>query len=149
LSKLADQELEFKMMLDEVNNRAPLSLLPKPKLPDMRGIIEQIGAKDREDGVHSMYTDQTHYDQLYAFLHMFSHANPIFIQDRSGSCLAHASHAVIEATAAIIRTVGYRLGWNQEAIIAAVYRISSFSTLSPEERSRILKETDDECGQVD
>lgn len=147
LSKLAVKAPEHKPALDEMNQLAPLSP-PGDRMPyHMRGILEEIGRLDCRDGVNSLYTEPSDYDQLFAFLNMFSHANPIFLDGAADDYLPHAAHAVISATTAVLRAAGYRLGWDQNAIVAAVCRISSCESLSPEEKAQLLAEL--EAGDPD
>jgi hypothetical protein len=146
LEKLAAKNQEHKAILEEMDERAPLAALGDQMPPDMRSILIAIGTADRKEGVHSMYTSQSHYDETVGFLHMYSHANPLFLEGGADDHLPHAAHAITDATTAVLRAVGYRLAWAQNAIVAATLRISSFESLGSEERARILGEVEQASG---
>jgi hypothetical protein len=151
LRKLAQRDAEHKLSLDEMDRLAPVTGLGAQMPPDMRVIVNDIGAEDRREQVHSLYVDPIQYDESIAFLHMFSHANPLFLEGNSDDYLPHAGYAVIEATAALLRAVGYRMGWDQNAVNVAVLRAGSFDSLSPEDQAKgreAFEEYDRRTGQA-
>lgn len=125
---------------------AELQALPvEPELPDpmpysLPKVIRAIGDADREEGLVTMFTNPAYFNESIQFLHMFAHANPLFLQGERADFTPHAAHALSEATCALLRAVGYRLGWNQNDTIARVYAVPSFESLSEADRQRLMSE---------
>ena len=138
--KLAERAPEYAAALETMNEQAPVMLAEGSSVPEMRRMMEDIGSRDGHDSVNSLFSEPSVYDEVYAPLHMFSHANPIFLDREADQYLPHAAHAVTFATLAVLRALGYRLGWDQNAIALATCRICSLESLPPEERQQVRSE---------
>lgn len=139
IEKLAKNNSEFKPMLDDMDSAAPLSALPEPKMPDLRGLISQIGARDLSEQVPTLHADPSDYDETVAFLHNYLHANPLLLGAEADEYIPHAAHAVVNGTNALLRALGYRMNWDQRSIVCRVFGISCFSGLSVEQRAELRK----------
>lgn len=103
-------------------------------------VIRTIREADIQDGLETMYVDPAYFHKSIQFLHMFAHANPLFLHGERNDFTPHAAHAFSEATCALLRAVGYRLRWDQTQTIARVYAIPSFESLSEEDRQQLMSE---------
>ena len=139
MEKLAKNNPEYQALLAEMDSAAPLTKLPEPKMPEMRALIKQIGAKDKSESVPTLYADASDYDETVGFLHNFSHANPLLLGNGPDEYLPHAAHAIVIATNALLRAVGYRMNWDQASVIRATIGISSLESLSVEEREEFRR----------
>jgi len=147
LRKLSNENEEHLPAFAETETRVPLSQLPAPMPKSMADVIKDIGNKDQINGVASMCHHKDHYRVTIGFLHNFLHANPVFVNDDPLSFLAYAAQGVLEGTVSLLRAVGYRLNWDQNEIVTAIYGISSGASLTSEEKAALRAAV--ERGEVD
>ncbi|MFA6044145.1 MAG: hypothetical protein WC718_04105 [Phycisphaerales bacterium] len=141
VGKLATVRPEFKELVEATQSAAPLASLTQKRAPDLRATIEQIGRRDSADGVSTLYADAEEYDLSIGYLHNFSHANPLTLSLEPGDALPTGANAVVNATLALLRTIGYRLHWEQESIVHIAIGISSFEPLTDLEKDSIRTES--------
>lgn len=129
-SSLADQVQTFKKDFDEMERAAPISKLPARMPYKLTSVIQDIAKADKAEGVDSLYTEPGHYVQGVQFLHMYAHANPLFLDGDANAVLPHAAHAILDGTHALLRAVGYRLNWDQMTVVVRVFAVASLESLS-------------------
>lgn len=135
-------DLQRDGLMDEsliaLRKQLPRITLPAPMPGDLKSVLRDIGERDVQDGVESMYREgNEHYLQMVKLLHQYAHASPFYMNHADPHNAKHAAHAASDASSALLRALGYRLEWEQNAVIVSVARTATLSGISSEEYEKL------------
>lgn len=93
-------------------------------------ILKDVHARDDEEKILKVHKDPTtNYSHIIRTMHNLVHANVIHLGMSDETNTHHAVFALKEACLAMIRVIGYRLGWSQQLLLPTVFYVSAFDSV--------------------